>query len=1189
MSKYTITHSTELMQNYLQATTMKPEKDFRALQTADGGALLFSIGSDDSFNVTAESSGKSHRWNPAVSLSKDYPGLQCQRFAVAQRANGAIYMAMVLRETKNKISNDHLYLGYLNLSKSGDVNPPTWNAYPYDDPKTARVKVEIAGIFISEATNGEYIVADVVRDPESVTREVVRYYVDRAKSDGHAWHQHDVPVDIEAEKYTSVLGRKNGAGVDGIYTSGQIDGSPQMIYMPLYNELRRDHHPLSSNLKLTVGGDLVADAIAVCPNPDNTTDLYGTAKGVLYRFDSALQKNNDNDVIATVATGNPLFNGVKDLFAFAYKDGVTQTDFVMVWGRNADNEIFYTTCPRGKQDTPGAWSVPLPIMSGVQQVAPFVNLANSANTFFAHSEGNVVKIAVKSPGKISHWNVSDIHLPPPSGKVKAKSFKSYTTHVKVVGANNQPIRNEKIRISAENITSVYINHLHYVVGPTPIQVDPDPTGSVTLVETAQRLEGTQFCVSVVGDDGDFKSIKPMQDASTVTKRLQTLKKPDLLVDATIHYQNEKIKPPKKLVRDAKRKANDPDVIAAAANIDYLWKAHDQLTNETRNSALIDIPAERLAAYKRFVGDKVPVLVDAGDMLSVLEASKMPVVFARHRGVTLVSGESWWEVFVHWIEGAWQFVLKIGEAIFAFVIEVIEDVYAAFKYVFNKIVETIEDIIAFVEFLFDVDDLRRTKEVFKHVTTLFLKDQIDTLSEIRQDFDNWVNARIQEINQWANLKEDQYDSINLLTRKPNQMPTESQSASASDSFLSYHFLNNLQDASLEGGGGGLNGASPHLAKLAGIVEQEINAVKKAAQDLYNLLKHAEETEVVDLLKGLVGIFADVVLSSFKALIDALLVLLETLAQEALQAFQEPIYIPVISEILEAFGIEQFSALDVLSWVAAIPATLGYKVIKNEAPFADNELTRFLSQEAPDFKAVVKRLQTASQPVMALTDGVNANMAFERTGDSPTVVDPMAKVVSGLMHLGSGALALVAGGAGLLEISYLKAGIKIPTGMKFLTAGSGLLSASLRFAINLAGPHAPFKNSDAGKAATSFNALSLVQKLVFIPIPFETKYFAYAGFIADGVLMVGQFGTMIAHFVEIDHAKPFKHGENLAIVDEVSGIFNWGARIGRGVLASDFVKDPESAAVVTAIFVTMRVIQGGLQIGEGITEWAAHETV
>ena len=46
MSGHQITFSSELMQNYLQAEIMRPEKGFQALQTGAGNALLFSIGMD---------------------------------------------------------------------------------------------------------------------------------------------------------------------------------------------------------------------------------------------------------------------------------------------------------------------------------------------------------------------------------------------------------------------------------------------------------------------------------------------------------------------------------------------------------------------------------------------------------------------------------------------------------------------------------------------------------------------------------------------------------------------------------------------------------------------------------------------------------------------------------------------------------------------------------------------------------------------------------------------------------------------------------------------------------------------------------------------------------------------------------------------------------------------------------------
>ena len=127
--------------------------------------------------------------------------------------------------------SDRLYEAILPAVTSARLQPPTWTALPYDGV-AARPRLVIAGVTSSEASTGGYLVADLVRDPDSNTREITRYFIDPAKPGGRAWQLHDVPVDIEAGDYVTALGRKGGAGVDGIYTSGQIDDRPQIVYTP---------------------------------------------------------------------------------------------------------------------------------------------------------------------------------------------------------------------------------------------------------------------------------------------------------------------------------------------------------------------------------------------------------------------------------------------------------------------------------------------------------------------------------------------------------------------------------------------------------------------------------------------------------------------------------------------------------------------------------------------------------------------------------------------------------------------------------------------------------------------------------------------------------------------------------------------------------------------------------------------
>src|SRR5262249_39559083 len=157
--------------------------------------------------------------------------------------------------------------------------------------------------------------------------------------------------------------------------------------------------------------------------------------------------------------------------------------------------------------------------------------------------------------------------------------------------------------------------------------------------------------------------------------------------------------------------------------------------------------------------------------------------------------------------------------FSFIIEVIEDVFAAFKYVFDKVVELIEDVIDFVLFLFELEDLQRTKDVVQHLTHLYLKDRVAYISTIRANFDAWIGSVINEITDWAKPKNGALGSLRGTPATMGQLRSSAQSApaSASDSYLTYHFSNNLADAFGQGEPQAPpDGSSSLLAKLADLL-------------------------------------------------------------------------------------------------------------------------------------------------------------------------------------------------------------------------------------------------------------------------------------------------------------------------------------------------------------------------------------
>jgi hypothetical protein len=657
-----IDYSTELMTNYLQAEIMRPEAAIQAVQSSAGSAILFSLGTDNSLYATVEEAGSRSGWTrrnlSSSQAAKDFrspSGATCTNFAVAQRTDQSIHLAMVLQES----GNDHLYLCLGNSAADTSwLDRPAWVAYPYDDPKHARATVRIAGVFLSEASDNEYIVVDVIRDPGSRTELIFRYYIDPSKPNGAAWQPHDVAIDIEAGAYSSCLGRKAEQGafpVDGIYTRGKVDGAAQLVYAPLYNPFDPAIAPNPDLLHLP--GGLVPDAIAACRNSDDTSDLYAAAAGGLYYFANTNQENNATGVLVA---SNALFNSVRSLFAF--QSGPNQ---VMVWGLNANDQIFYTTCPLDKLQSQPAWSVPVPILGSVEQVTPYMNRAYSANCFFAHTGENKLVKAVKSPDTLI-WTFREITLPPPTTSLPAQKFSSYTTRVQVTDADAQPAGNVPVSISASNVTSVYINHIYYIISPTPIDVNTDVLGTLTIVESVDTLKGTRLTIGTAGAEVKINPMeKPLKTAAGLTTEGQ-------LRSATIHYLDGTTK---LLV--------PPDT--SSANLQIVANGNLQVSQSYTSVGQPARPHVALRAGGMAATVSADhILVDIGDFLAWL-------------GHEIASGI---QHVVRFIEdaarGVWSIVVEIADKTYQAILNTVEAVVSAATWLYNAVNTAVKDLRFFAD-------------------------------------------------------------------------------------------------------------------------------------------------------------------------------------------------------------------------------------------------------------------------------------------------------------------------------------------------------------------------------------------------------------------------------------------------------------------------------------------------------------
>ena len=281
---------------------------------------------------------------------------------------------------------------------------------------------------------------------------------------------------------------------------------------------------------------------------------------------------------------------------------------------------------------------------------------------------------VKAPGT-RVWSEKNITLPPSDLKQPPIVLSSYTSHVQVNYANGNAAPDVTVSLSATNVTTVYINHLYYIVGPTPIEVTTDKTGTITIVESVKTLGGTRY--TAVVDSQPVPQINPMDSAF---QRNASYDSKEKLQAAKITDRNGNTK-------DFVPAGTNPDDLdTVATSNSNLAKAYVSKTSST--------PPAKLAAVRLSDANTVPqalvaagygnsVLADIGDLFrAIANAFEAVVTFIED-----LANE------------VWHLVVTIGEAIYHAVLDCVEHIVAAALWLYNAIKAVIEDIIHFLEFLF----------------------------------------------------------------------------------------------------------------------------------------------------------------------------------------------------------------------------------------------------------------------------------------------------------------------------------------------------------------------------------------------------------------------------------------------------------------------------------------------------------
>ncbi|MFT3704314.1 MAG: hypothetical protein QM802_18240 [Agriterribacter sp.] len=955
-----INTSTELMKNQKHAVLMAPDKQFEVLQTQEGNALFFSIGTDGIFYVTREIPQDVQGWSK-FDLSTVLSGspVKAVSFDVAQNiAAGTIDIALA-------VSINGQYQLYTALALPN--TDAAWNAavtagkinftsLPFDDTTYPSYSaLPIADVYVSKVGNTKMVVADIQKDAS--TGAIFRYFVDPTKKimgNNLAWNPRDPGGNFTAGTIQSALGRKDGAPVDGMYTFGTIGGTPQLIYNPLYFIDNKKIAPKVSRLEVDPG----STAMALSANSDNLTDVFVAANGGLWFLDC---EDQDDETPLDNVYSHPLFSGVKSLHV---NNNGTNT---IVWALNQQGQIFYMTAAAGSEDDQSAWSYPMVILEQVEGVATYVHSTKDHIVIFANTQDQGLIRLTQDPAS-SKWTQRKILLPTADYTDIVKDY-TFTTHIELTDDQKQPLPNQDITISASSTSSVYINNIyHQLFAQQPLTITTDAASVITIVQAIDSLGGITFTLTdgtsrvyvnpletlidklknVTGDDLN----KQVYDENGTPTQLTTNLDSDTRSEIATYIQNF-------IALNGNLNPDGTPVADNSLSATQLSSGTTLLGMNLSKGKAVVYTSEQEAAAKGVT----PVLNKAAAPAMSLAASNGAIDYEDGADLTnsvlILAGDGWnwlkkefgnierWEIRL--IGNINHFIFELAGKIYHFAIRCAHDIAEGIHFILSKIEIAFEQMIQWLGMIFSYKDIKNTHNVLKNVFNKYLTHLNDNFSNVKDDLTNAFSTLKDEIDALTGLPDsDQtYGSCNAQSSNPPG------SKSPSANYGTHHLKSNTDNCD----NGGYTNSSSSDDPTGGLLDTLIQTLQNegdAFSEIYTQLKAIAENvanlTVTDFIKQVIGAILDFVVNTAENILLAVADILYIFMQDITGVLNAPINVPVLSWLYKEITGDDFTIMDLTSFVAAIPVTVIYKATRGVAPFPDDDPTTAQLINAPDLTSI-----------------------------------------------------------------------------------------------------------------------------------------------------------------------------------------------------------------------------------------------
>ncbi len=1004
-----IVNETELMSNQKASTTVLPDVEFEALQTSAGNSLLFSISSENIFYCTYEVPGDTHGWQ-RVDLSsalsaKDFGGqsIKVKSFDLGQDLGaGTIDLVMVITDTNN---HDWLYISLGNVDTTWLNYTPTWQQIKFDDQANiAFANDPINDIFIAGFGSNQFIFADIITS--SSNQALSRYAIDpsgqvmyNTVGVNQCWIPHTTQMTLQAGQISSAVGCGPGdESVNGIYTLYNINGNPQLVYAPLFNEDDPGGPPFPTDFVLPAGASGTYKAMAISKpstsSPD--TDLFFATNGVLYFSPNASQINvNGVNPGFTQIYTHSLFNNIQSLNVNNWNGNI------VLWGQSVNpddpttSQIFVMEGVSGQEKNSDAWSNPIPLLFNVKNSTTYVNniysqvstldtvngnAYGSCSVIFAHQEDGSLVQLFQDPVTTA-WQERYLLTEPLDATTALYETTSYTTHIRITDQYNMAQPLIPVLIWASSPCSVFVNNTYSTLNfTTPLQATTDGTGIVNIMQPVDTIGGISYNIAVQDSATQQWYTQSVNPLGVTSANIKTM-----VPDGSSNHLNVNVTDEMGNQTPLVNSSIDSGTQLSTSQNLYSISQHnsdptinqDGLTTDQQSaggwpkpgvSAVQAVQAlkpaqrpkakpDRLAKNMRFNAktDKIWGCtfgknakhyegIEAMKEMGLILHADGSMSLTMNNGVVLGSS-NWLEAkaghLFKWMKSEAnkleKLVVQIGTDGLDCLMTIAGDVYHFVVKCMNDIANAMHTLLNSIETAFE--------DLVKWIGSIFAWcDFIHTHNVIRNLFVQYGQHCIDSVDYAINGITGLVDNVMGVIDTWADIPGDSgqsQSQSNNQDVGQHKPQNNWAHHHIQ------NNANNSVFNLAAnqyssAVQTLMTAVSNEGEILSDTLAKLENIDITtismaDLVKQLVAIIADDVLLSMENILTTFLQVIGDIVQDMMETLtQETITIPVVSQIYERFVGSPLSLLDVVCLVAAIPVTVIYKLLNDgQAPFVAND--------------------------------------------------------------------------------------------------------------------------------------------------------------------------------------------------------------------------------------------------------------